>query len=378
VTGEPAPIPSPPTPASASAGDRSGGGSPFADARRILVVDLGFLGDTIHLIPALRELRRQHPRAALHVVTTPIGAEVLGLVPGIDRVWVHPLGKPSPPWWRHLGLIRDLRRQGFDLGLNFSGADRTLFVAAAAGVRHRITRAVRRYAFWQRWLAGRVIPAPSRALPVYEQRRQVLALAGYALAPARFDLGPPAPDAAWARDQIPAEAVHLSISASTPFKEWPVPAWGDLAKRLLAGGVPVLVATGSPNPRERARLADLARTVNDDRLRVIAEALPIARLTALVARCSLHVGTDSGVTHIAFALDRPTVSIFREYAGLDEWRPRGERHRSLTAPCGCVDRPRMKPECAAAGTALCLAGIGVQPVAEAVFALRLSESTRGR
>lgn len=136
---------------------------------------------------------------------------------------------------------------------------------------------MRRYGFWQRWLAGQVIPAPPRSLPVYEQRRQVLALAGYTLVPARFDLAPPVRDAAWARNQVPAEAVHLSISASTPFKEWPVSAWGDLAQRLLAGGVPVLVATGSPTPRERARLEELARTVDDDRLRVIAEALPIPR-----------------------------------------------------------------------------------------------------
>lgn len=340
-------------------------------------MDLGFLGDTIHLVPSLRELRRHHPGAALHVVTTPVGAEVLRLVPGIDRVWVHPLGKPSPPWWRHLGLIRDLRRERFDLGVNFSGADRTLIVAAAAGVRRRITRAGRRYGFWQRWLAGRVIPAPERSQPVYEQRRQVLAGAGYVLGPARFDLEVPREEVAWAASTIPGGAVHLSISASSEFKEWPVASWAELAKRLFAGGIPALVATGSAVARERERLADLARRVGDGRLLVMSEALSIARLAAVVARCVLHVGTDSGVTHIAFALGRPTVSIFREYAGLEEWRPHGAEHRALTAPCRCVDQPRMAPECVAAGTACCLAGIGVEAVAGAVLE-RWAASGSGR
>ena len=182
---------------------------------------------------------------------------------------------------------------------------------------------------------------------------------------------------AWAAEAIPSGAVHLSISASSEFKEWPVGSWAELAKRLLAGGIPVLVATGSAAARERERLGELTRRVGDGRLRVVAESLSIARLAAVVSRCVLHVGTDSGVTHIALALGRPTVSIFREYAGLEEWRPRGAEHRAFTAPCRCVDQPRMAPECLAAGTACCLAGIGVEAVAEAVRE-RWAASASGR
>lgn len=339
------------------------------EPRKILVVDLGFLGDTIHLVPALQELRRQHPRAALHVVTTPVGVEVLGLMGGLDRVWSYPLGNPSPPWWRHLGLQWGLARERYDVAFNFSGADRTLFVTAFAGIGRRVTRAGKRYRWWQRWLAGRVVPAPPRELPVFEQRRAVLSAVGYELEPARFDLSLPSEAVDWASRSVRAGAVHCSPNASSPFKEWPLDHWVDLVRRLLARPGCTVVATGSPQAREQARLGELEAGVADGRLTVVRERLPIARLAALLSRCSLHVGTDSGVTHLAMALGVRTVSVFRDYAGLEEWRPRGAGHRAAVAPCVCVDRPRMQPECAAAGTALCLASVTVERVAGLIESL---------
>ena len=75
--------------------------------KKILVVDLGFLGDTIHSIPALRALLSTG--AAVDVMTTPVGAEILSMVPGIHRVWVTPLRKPSPPWWQGVAQIFQIR-----------------------------------------------------------------------------------------------------------------------------------------------------------------------------------------------------------------------------------------------------------------------------
>ena len=43
-------------------------------ARKVIVVDLGFLGDTIHLIPALWDLKQAFQQASLQVMTTPLGA----------------------------------------------------------------------------------------------------------------------------------------------------------------------------------------------------------------------------------------------------------------------------------------------------------------
>ena len=42
-------------------------------ARKVIVVDLGFLGDTVHLVPALWDLKAAYAAASLHVLTSPVG-----------------------------------------------------------------------------------------------------------------------------------------------------------------------------------------------------------------------------------------------------------------------------------------------------------------
>jgi ADP-heptose:LPS heptosyltransferase len=337
-------------------------------ARKVIVVDLGFLGDTVHLVPALGELRRAYAQAELHVVTTRVGAEMLALAPCVDRAWVFPLGAPSPPWWKHWGVLRALRRERFDVAINFSGSDRSVFTLAAIGARWTLTYQGGRRHFWQRWLAPEWIPRQTLPTPVFEGRRHLLSLCGFPLETARFDLVVPPTEQRWAEETVPAGALHLSVSASLPLKEWPLPNNVGLARWLLAQRPDCrLVATTAPNPREQARLAALGDAVHDERLRVMSAPLSISRLAALLQRCALHVGPDSGVLHLAAALDVPTVAIFRRYADMADWLPRGPQHAHLTAPCDCVNA-QFAP-CAAVGVARCLGGISAEAVGTTIFRL---------
>jgi len=272
-------------------------------ARKILVVDLGFLGDSVHLVPALWEIKRHYPAAELHTLSAPVGAEVLQLAACVDRPWAFPLTAPSPPWWRHWDLLLALRRERFDLGFNFSGADRTLFMTALTGAKWRVAVAGGRKHFWSHWLVREFAPRPNSELPVYEQRRQTLSACGLELASPRWDLRLPESAVRWAEARVPAAAVHFSINASTPLKEWPLEHWIELAKHLLARKPSGrIIATGSANAREQERLRSLAAGVGDDRLTVLPAGTSIAELAAALQRCRLHAGADSGVLHLAMAL----------------------------------------------------------------------------
>lgn len=334
-------------------------------ARKIVVVDLGFLGDSIHLVPALWEIKRHYPEAGLHTVSARVGAELLGLAPCVDRAWTFPLGPKSPPWWRHWDVLRELRRARFDLAFNFSGADRTIFLTALTGARWRLGHPGGRSHFWNKLLIPCWTPRQNADLPVYEQRRQVLVSAGFVLEPPRFDLQLPSAARDWAGGATPPNAVHLSINASTFLKEWPLSNWIDLARRLLSERASLrLVATAGPAQREQERLEQFARETNHPRLQALPGSLSIAQLGALLAGCRAHVGADSGVLHLAMAVGIPTVAIFREYGGLNEWLPRGTRHRHVTTPCPCAGQAR--PACATLGYARCLAGTSAETVARLV------------
>lgn len=340
------------------------------EAKKILVVDLGFLGDSIHLIPALWELRRHHPGAALHVLTSPLGVEVLQLVSCVDKAWAFPLGPPSPPWWRHWNIVRQLRRERFDAAFNFGGADRTIFLTALSGARWRMVHEAARKHFWTPWLIQCVVPERDRSLPVFEQRRQVLAACGFDLAPAQFHLKVPAPALDWAREQVPDGSVHLSPNASTHLKEWPLEHSIALVKGLLAQ-YPALhiIVSGSSRPREQERLRQIATEAGDVRVHVLMD-LTLAQLAGVLTRCRLHIGPDSGVIHLAYALGVPTFSIFREYAGLNEWLPRGENHLHRVVPCRCAGKK--EPSCLHAPHARCLADVKPDEVLKALDHFQLS------
>jgi ADP-heptose:LPS heptosyltransferase len=194
----------------------------------------------------------------------------------------------------------------------------------------------------------------------------VLAACGFELAQPRFDLRVPEEAKTFAAAHIPEGALHFSINASTFRKEWPLPHWIELARRLMRDNPQLrIVATGSSDHRERARLREFAASVHHPALQTFT-ALSVAQLAALLERCSQHVGGDSGVLHLAVALGVPTVSIFRDYPGRKEWLPRGPQHRHLVAPCACAEESR--ESCTRRQTAECLEGLSPEAVAGLLLA----------
>lgn len=333
-------------------------------ARKIIVVDLGFLGDSLHLVPALWEIKRHYPQAELHVVAAPVGAEVLRLARCADHVWPVELDPHRRTLRQQWDSVRALRRERFDLAVNFSGADRTLFWTALTGARHRVAHAAGRNHFWNSWLISNWVPRQPAGMPVFEQRRQVLAACGLLLAAPRWDLALPEEARRKTEALLAPGAIHLSVCASSPLKEWPLENWVKFAKRLIAINPQLqIIATGSRQPREQERLRSLAEEVRNNGLKPLI-GLSIVELAAVLHRCRLHVGADSGVLHLAVAMGLPTISLFRDYHDASAWMPAGATHRVFRVPCVCVNR--REPPCAMAKRADCLARLEVNEIEAAV------------
>ncbi len=223
------------------------------DAKKIVVVDLGFLGDTVQLVPALWEIKAHYPKAALHVVSAPVGAEVVQLVPCVERAWsvvLDPRKRTLREQWR---LVGDLRREKFDVAFNFPGADRTTILTWLTGAPWRLAHAGGREHVWNRWLITNWAPRQDLDVTVFEQRRQVLAACGFRLQPPRFDLSVGETFVRWAETQVPPGALHISLNSSTPFNEWPVEHYAALLKLLWQ------TYPGSAGGRFRQRAASANR-----------------------------------------------------------------------------------------------------------------------
>ena len=333
------------------------------------MVDLGFLGDTVHSIPAIRALAIGG--AQVDVMTTPVGAELLALVPEVNRSWIVPLKKPSPPPWRHLGTLRSIRAEKYDLAITFVGSDRNLYCTGWSGARQRIAHLSGRNSWPALWRLTQTFPARDRTEPVYEQRLSILREIGWADKNPGWAWKIPEADVRWAREQTRSPFLHLSISAaSTPLNEWPLDAWSETLRQFwLKSPHTRVVATGAGSERETARLADLVSLVQDERLQIFLDRLPMSRLAALLQESSLHLGLDSGVLHFAMALDKPTVSLFRDSEGRPGWAPRGEKHRVLLRDCPCNQTAKV----ACSGSrALCLSKITPTEVAQSALTVLLA------
>jgi ADP-heptose:LPS heptosyltransferase len=334
-------------------------------ARKVIVVDLGFLGDTVHLVPALWELKAGYPEASLHVLSTPVGAGVLKLAPCVDRAWALELQREKRTLGQQWQIARSLRREKFDVAFNFSGADRTIFMTALTGARWRVAHPGGRQHFWNSWLIANWAPRQDPNEIVFEQRRRVLAACGLTLGPARFDLKVDEQSLAWAARAAPPSAVHLSVNSAKAIREWPLEHHVVMLREVWAKHPDlVVVASTGTRERERERLQQFVGLVKDARLQVLPENLTIPQLAAVLKRCRLHIGPDSGVLHLAVALDVPTISFFREQGAYKSFMPGGPRHQVISMPCSCVDH--QDAPCESLGRAECFARIEPARVAALV------------
>jgi ADP-heptose:LPS heptosyltransferase len=115
-------------------------------------------------------------------------------------------------------------------------------------------------------------------------------------------------------------------------KNWPAAYYLEVAhwwRGQLGGKVVVIVG---PVEDERGGTEELASSC------IVARALDLAELAALLARCDVYIGNDSGVSHLAAAVGAPTFAVFGP-SDERQWAPRGRtvsllRHQIACAPCG--------------------------------------------
>jgi heptosyltransferase-1 len=107
-------------------------------------------------------------------------------------------------------------------------------------------------------------------------------------------------------DWLPDKPCTVFLSAtSRDDKLWPENHWVQLGTRLAERGLAYVLPWGSV--AEEARARRIAAALPNA---IVAPRLTISDLAGLFARAESVVGLDTGLTHLAAALDKPTVAIF--------------------------------------------------------------------
>lgn len=300
-------------------------------ARKVMVLDLGFLGDTVHLLPALWVVRQSYPQAELHVTVAAHITSLLDCVPWVDRVWGYMRYPRHATVRENLQMVARLRRAKFDVVINLNGSDRSSWLTFFSGAPERLGRlpADGGPPFWKRMFTA-YVSHPFTDEPVYLQRCHCLQKAGFPFAAAEFHARVD-PTGLRAAGLAETDAfLHLSPFTTADSKELP-PA--QLAELIAALGAKFphqkLVLSCAPTPRERAKLDELLALLPQKPWRVLAGNLNLVQLAAVIQHSRLHFCGDTGPFHLAVMTNTPTVAWFWPNPGIRQWLPAGDRFRVL-------------------------------------------------
>jgi ADP-heptose:LPS heptosyltransferase len=119
----------------------------------------------------------------------------------------------------------------------------------------------------------------------------------------------------------PVVAVHPGSGSEK--KNWPVEKFAALARWMVDElAVQLIVVQGEADERVVVKLTELL----EDRKFALARGLKLVELAAVLERCALFLGNDSGITHLTAAAGAPVVAVFGQ-ASPAIWEPRGEHVR---------------------------------------------------
>jgi ADP-heptose:LPS heptosyltransferase len=134
--------------------------------------------------------------------------------------------------------------------------------------------------------------------------------------------------------------VALHLGAGTPAKQWPVERYAQLADRLVQARRATIVLVGGAE--DAPLIQEFCQHAGAPPL-VAAGSFSVPQTAALLRRCALFVGNDSGPAHLAAAAECPTLVIFSGTNTPEQWRPWGQNVVCL----------QEKPECAPCGLGIC-------------------------
>jgi heptosyltransferase-2 len=305
--------------------EKSQGRVPHSSPHSFIIFRLDAMGDVVMTTPLFRELKRAFPRSRCTVVVRHAFRHLLVTNPHIDEILTPPDVSLRFLPQRTYSLLaawllywRSLRGRRFDIAVSprwdldeylttllsmlTNAAWRVGYTEKSSPLKQRLNRGFDA-AFDVCLAAGAVRHEVVRNLVVLE------ALGG-TVQDSRLEVRLTERDRAFALRMLAnvpssSRVIALGIGATTAGRRWPLQGYADVMSRLAPSVcvLPVIVCSAS----EREQAMQLAKLLPGEP--VILSGTPLREVCAVLERCDLFIGNDSGPAHLAAAMDRRTIVI---------------------------------------------------------------------
>jgi heptosyltransferase III len=335
--------------------------------KRLLLIQLRYIGDVVLSTPLLPLLKKRFPGTALTFLVNPGTDAVLLGNPYLETISV----VSREGWVSQLGFLQNLRQAGFDGVVDLTDGDRSAFLSYWTGAPVRL--GFNRENRWRGRLYSRVLPSAYGSMHMVDYHAQALPALGITdpVGDPELYLRP--------QDQIDGDQLFTSLrlghhplvllfpSARYSFKAWPVERFAALADWLADQGA-VVALIG--HERERLIGQQILKVTKSKPQNLIGQTR-LLQLASLMKRSTLFVGNDAGPMHMAAAVGCPVLGLFGP-TDPQVWGPRGTNVSVIYKGLDC--RECFYPGCFR-GEESCMRKISVEEVCQAASTLLQKRSS---
>jgi len=351
--------------------DRSPSPADLSSYNRILLIQLGDIGDVILTLPAIRALRDNFPESRLVVCVREKAREIIEDCPWASEVMtVRKEQKRLKAAILDQALwMRDLRAHRFDLAIDLRTGTRGAIIAGFSGAGTRIGRFAADGRLWRNRVYTHLVTPPDEAFQYAAAHNlNILSPLGLKIPGMALQITIPchrkqAAISLFSSEKIPMNRPLLAFHPFSlwKYKEWQVNSCAELIDDVQLRYNVTIVITGSSEERGRAdQVVELCRTKPFN----LAGKTSIGELAAVLSACRGFIGVDTAALHLAAAAGVPTLGIFGPSPAVC-WAPRGSRHAIVTKDMPCV--PCRRKGCQDSEVSQCLDELTLKDIHEELY-----------
>ena len=273
---------------------------------RICIVMMSAVGDTVHVLPLVNAIKRQHPSSHITWVLQPGPATLVRGHPAVDEVIVFDRSKGLRAFRE---VISELRARDFDVLINLQAYLKAGIITALSGTRRRIgfDRARAPDANWL--FTTERIPARGER-HVQEQYFEFLEQLGVEPEPAEWRLGPWDTEREWQREfmsQFDRPIAAVVVAASNAARDWAPERIAEVCDILSEQYDVQPVLVGGDSPKERDVVARIMSRTRSKPVSMLGSGL--RKLVSILDASALVISPDTGPLHISVALNKPVIAL---------------------------------------------------------------------
>ena len=283
---------------------------PREGINKILIRGTNWIGDAILTLPAVASIRATYPKAHLAILVKSLVADVYSLFSDADEIIIYEKKFDTPTGV--LRLARRLKKEKFDLAILLQNAIEAAIIALAAGIPLRagydsdgrgllLTHRVRRTKEIKKVHQVDYYLEMVKALGCVSVNRETNLKAKINISDARDVLRKYLPE--WEKDLI-GIAPGATYGAA---KKWFPERFAEVADKLNEKFSTDCIILGGKGDRETAN--EVGKLANSKLVNLAGET-NLREAIYLISQCRLFISNDSGLMHVAGALNIPTVAIF--------------------------------------------------------------------